>query len=190
MQSRILVPFLASLALTASAALAQEAAPPAGGPGAMRMHMDPAAMQKHRAEMCSNLYARAVGKMAELETRLDLTAVQKPLFERWKAVRLASAKSHAEACATVTFPGRDASIMDGLAFEQKLLEARLATLKAEAPSLEALVKTLTPDQQMTLKRAALRARHDRMEFMHRMGDRMRMFHRYRDDGQAPPPPAQ
>ena len=55
-------------------------------------HFDKADMEKHMAQMCQNHYAKAVGKLAELEVKLDLTAKQKPLYERWKGNLLSAAK--------------------------------------------------------------------------------------------------
>lgn len=167
MQLKFVVPVLAGLAFAGSA-LAQDAPQ---GPMPNRMQMSADDMSKHHADMCANMYAGAVGKMAALEVKLKLTAAQKPLFERWKKVRLESAKSHADKCGTMKMPGRDMTIMDGLKLETTMLEARLADLKAETPALGALVDSLDKDQQETLKRAALRAMHDRMGMMHGFMDR-------------------
>lgn len=185
MKVRFLIPILASAAL-AGPALAQDAA--ATPPGN-------AFMLKHHAEMCNNLYAHAVGKLAALEIELKLTASQKPLYERWRSVKLNHAKDHADKCATMTMPNRDMSIMDGLKLETAMLEARLADLKAQAPALQALVDSLNPDQQAIFKRAAVHAMHERAgHFMggHFMGERG--MHRPMMDGgmvmPPPPPPAQ
>jgi hypothetical protein len=139
------LPVVAALALTAPAAWAEDAPPP---PDHMAM------MAKHHADMCGNHYARAVGKLAELEVRLNLTANQKAPFERWKDARLKQAKAKSAECADVKPLGRDASIMDLREREISHLEKRLASLKAETPALEALVKVLNPEQQTILKRAA------------------------------------
>lgn len=188
MQFKFIVPVLASLAFAGTAAQAQEAPQ---GPMHHRMQMSAEDMSKHHADMCSNMYAGAVGKMAALEVQLKLTAAQKPLFERWKKVHLETAKAHADKCGTMKMPDRDISIMDGLKFETAMLEARLADLRAQAPSLEALVNALDKDQQETLKRAALHAMHDRMGMMHRFMERhedMRDMHRMHGGDDAPPPP--
>lgn len=178
MKYRLILPVLASLAISVPA-LAQNAPAPD--------------MPKHRGEMCTNLYAHAVGKLAALEVQLKLTAAQKPLYERWKNVKLASAKTHSEKCAAIKMPDHEISIMDGLKFETAVLEARLADLKAEAPSLEALVTSLDKDQQETFKRAALHAMHERAGFFERMferGERRHgMHHMDADDAPPPPPPA-
>jgi hypothetical protein len=149
----------ATMALTAPAALAQQAPPP-----------DHAAdFAKHHAEMCTDHYARTVGKLAELETRLALTSSQKTPFERWKDVKLNHAKAQSAKCADFKPLGPDASILDRRQREIDMLQRRLDTLKAETPALEALVKVLTPEQQDVLKHAAREA----------MGEHM-MMHRFRN----------
>jgi hypothetical protein len=186
MPSRTVLALLA-FAFTGSVALAEDAPPPASH----MMHMNKDFMAKHRLEMCDGLYARAVGKLAELEVKLALTSTQKPLFERWKSVRLASVKTHAEKCAKFEFPGPDASILDGVKLETRMLETRLADLKAETPALEALVKALNPEEQKTLQRAARRLLHEHMgmlEHMHGMRDGMRGMRMFHKDGAVPPQP--
>jgi len=188
MPSRTVLAFLASVAFAGSAALAQDA-PPA--PMSHMMHMNKGDMAKVHIRFCTGLYARAVGKMAELEVKLALTPQQKPLFERWKNVRLSSVKEHSEKCATMQMPGPDSSIMDGVKLQTAMLETRLADLKAETPSLEALVNSLDKDQQQILKRAAMQVRHERQEFMqrmHGMKDRFRMNRMFHKDGATPPEP--
>jgi hypothetical protein len=191
MPSRTVFALLA-FAFAGSVALAQDAPPPPAPQGAMphMMHMNKDFMAKHHAEMCTGLYARAVGKMAELEVKLALTSTQKPLFERWKSVRLASVKTRSEQCAKIEFPHPGASILDGVKLETRLLETRLAALKAETPALEALVKALSPEQQQILQRNArqrLHERFDMMEHMHGMRDHFRAMHMPARDGATPEP---
>lgn len=166
------LPILAALALTG--ALAQDA-PQAPKHHGMQMSADD--MAKHHGEMCTDFYARAVGKLATLEVRLNLTAAQKQAFERWKQVKLTHAKDHAAKCADFTPPGRDASIIELRKLQIARAEQRLANLKAETPALEALVKVLSPEQQEILKRAGLEAAREHMGMMHRSFDGGRMMHR-------------
>lgn len=152
------LPVLAALALTAPA-LAQQQTPP---PDRV------AEMAKHHAEMCANHYAHAVGKLAEIEVRLNLASGQKGPFERWKDIKLKHAKAASADCADFKPLDRDASIIDRRSQQIARLEKRLANLKAETPALEALVKVLTPEQQDVLKRAA-NEEGGRMMMMHRFG---------------------
>lgn len=151
----------AALVLAAPAALAQDATPP------QQPKFDFAA---HHAEMCNNLYAHAVGKFAELEVRLKLTSVQKPLFERWKNVKLTDAKARASECSTQQPPARDASIVDIRKTQIARLETRLSTLKAETPSFEALAKSLDTDQIKTLQHSAHEGQMMRARFAERFMD--------------------
>lgn len=201
MQFRMFVPAMAGLAMTASAAFAQGApAPqPAGQPGPMMgmRHMDPAEMQKHMAQMCQDHYAHAVGKVAELEARLNLTAAQKPLFERWKSSILSAAKDRVNDCQNLKMPERPISVVEGAKMHQKMLEAQLTILKAQMPALEALNASLSEEQQKVFRREAMEVMMEhRMGMMHHMdmlhgmhGDGMGPMHR---DGAgergAPPPP--
>ncbi len=174
MQPRILVPILASVMLSA-AALAQDAPPAPPAPGAhrmMRMEVRTEDMAQHRAEFCADRYARAVGEMAYLKTRLALSDKQKPLFERWEKIKLESAKTHSGDCADMKPPGMDASLIDKLKLREKMLKERLADLQAQMPSLEALAATLSDEQKHVFERAAMRLREERGEMM----DRMRGMH--------------
>jgi hypothetical protein len=200
MKCRIIVPFIASLALCASAAMAQEAppAPPAGPMAHGAWHMNKEDMEMHHAQMCSDRYARAVGKLAYLEVKLALTDRQMPLFDRWKAIKLANVKARSAECASLKLPDmdKDFDIAGQLRLEEKMLKTRLADLQAEMPAIEALASTLNDEQKEIVERAGMHAMHERMEMMHGM-DRHMMDRRGHDgghdgpDADAPPsPPAQ
>jgi hypothetical protein len=158
MQSRIIVPVLASLALFASAALAQNAPPPpppgpeAGPPPMRMMHMNKEEMAKHHARRCSDRYAFTVGVLAGLEVKLELTGQQQSLFNNWKKVKLASAKAHADACAAMKMADMHASIIERVKQKEKMLKLHLADLQAELPALQALVVSLTDEQKHVIDR--------------------------------------
>ncbi len=188
MQFKFVVPVIAALAFAAPTAMAQAA--PAGRP---QMSQDSWAKQHHAAR-CADHYARAVGRMASLEVRLNLTAQQKTLFERWKRVKLANAKAQSEKCATAPMPNRNMPIMEGVKFRTTMLEQHLADLKAETPALGALVNSLDQHQQNILKRTALHAMKGRMDRMDHFMGRHHDHHRGRGmmdgmrGGNPPPPP--
>ena len=196
---KTIAPALAGLLLAASASFAQTApqppAPPAGAPPGPMMHMrhfDKADMEKHIAQMCQDRYAKVVGNLAELETRLDLAPAQKPLFARWKDSVLSSTKAHVAECASFKLPEGKLSIVDHARMHEKMLQAHLDILKAQMPALEALNASLNDDQQKTFSRAAMKMMMEGRMGMHGMhgmhGDRMWM-HRDGDDDMPPPPPA-
>jgi hypothetical protein len=192
------LPILAVLALS-SPAFAQMGPPPGGGPGmgpGMGQGMGQGmGMGARHDEMCANHYAHAVGKLAEIEVRLNLTPAQKPLFNRWKDIKLSQAKAFSAKCGDFKPLGPDASLVDHRNRQIDRLEQRLAGLKAETPSFDALVKTLSPEQQQVLKRAAMEIIGDRMEKMGRFGDRMGGMHqrvierRIQMRTDQPPPPS-
>jgi hypothetical protein len=194
MQLRIMLPAVASLCLAASAAFAQATPPPAAPdkPGMMQMHhFDKAEMAKHIGQMCENRYAKAVGHLAELETRLNLTAVQKPLFNRWRDSVLSAAKTRVADCQNFKMPDQPLSIVDHAKMHEKMLQAQLDILKAQMPALEALNASLSQDQQKIFQHAAMRMMMERHEGM--MGRGMHGMHgmwmmRHHDGGDMPPPP--
>jgi hypothetical protein len=116
------------------------------------------------AQMCKDIYARKVGEMAFLETKLALTPAQTGAFARWKQVNLDSAQRRSGECSTRTAQmadkiadrmkaradhkaGERPSPVDRLAREEEMLKTRLADIEAERPALAALYNTLTPEQR-------------------------------------------
>jgi hypothetical protein len=114
------------------------------------MH-DPQRAQQHAKNFCVDRYAHAVGRMAYLEAKLDLNATQKPLYEKWSQTVLSGAAKDRDACAArvANFkPGASKpSILDRETRLEQMMTAKLETMKAQRPSLEALYASLTPDQQ-------------------------------------------
>lgn len=133
-----ILPAATAMLFAAGTALAQT--PPAPPPSS---HPAKAMMQNRFAEMCRDRPARAAGEVAALEVRLQLTEKQRSLFERWKKVKLAAARS-----ANCTPPSNDApSVLDALKHEEAMLRQRLDELKAEQPALEALFASLSDEQK-------------------------------------------
>jgi hypothetical protein len=128
--------------------------------------------------MCNDLYARQTAQLAYLETSLQLTAAERPLFQRWKDAKLNIAHRHADACAQHPVSqrqdaGRGApadeqqhnaqdrarpSPADRMAREEDFLKQRLADLQTERPALEAFYNALSPAQKMQMARAGMRDR--------------------------------
>lgn len=135
-----------------------QTAPAARGPGlrAQRPAPSPEQQAQRRAQMCKDMTARAAGRLAYLETRLELTPAQRGAFNKWRDVRLAAAGTRAQACATAPAGrGRGAagtqaqrpSPVDRMARQEQMLRQRLATITAERPALEALYNSLTAEQR-------------------------------------------
>jgi hypothetical protein len=143
---------------------------------------------KRLQQMCTDRYARQTAQLTYLETSLQLTAAEHPLFERWKDAKLAIAHRHADTCAQRPVSQRqnarrDASAgqqrnaqdrvrpspADRMAREEEFLKQRLADLDTERPALEAFYNALSPSQKMEMTRASMQERggRDMGGMMHR-----------------------
>lgn len=164
--------------------LLAQATPPAaarGGSGRALNRPAPSAADRtaRRGEFCQEGYARAAGRFAALEVRLNLTAAQTGAFNRWRDLRLAAAKRTAGECTAQPqgAPGRGPrggtatppSPVERLTREETRLQHRLADIQAERPGLEALYNSLSPAQRQTLARE--RGGFGRGPGMHGMGMR-------------------
>jgi hypothetical protein len=146
------IPLLATTVLAGGIAVAATAQHT--GPG----RHNPQDMQQHRAEMCSNIYAGAVGRLAFLETKLSLSSSQTGAFNAWKNVKLSEAKEHSAKCSTMAMPDRDhmPSPLDHMAREEQMLKARLASLQSERPALTTLYNSLNDTQKKEFAMAGMR----------------------------------
>jgi hypothetical protein len=108
--------------------------------------------ESHRQERCSDRYAASVGKMAYIETRLTLSTAQKPLFDRWKIVRLDQAKEHQALCVASTHRNRaeKPTPVDRMTHQEDRLKSHLAQIEAERPVFTVLYASLNLDQQVVL----------------------------------------
>jgi hypothetical protein len=121
----------------------------------------PAARTARRAEFCQEAYARAAGRFAYLEARLGLSGAQSGAFNRWRDLRLVTAKRTATECGAPRNAGRGArggntamppSPVERLTREETRLQRRLADIQAERPALDALYTSLNVAQRRTLSR--------------------------------------
>ncbi|OJU11915.1 MAG: hypothetical protein BGN85_06075 [Alphaproteobacteria bacterium 64-11] len=133
------------------------AAPPADAGAAPGMRD----MRGRRGAMCGEIGARTAGRLAYLETRLDLAAAQTPLFDRWKNTQMAAARRLQDKCDArmkMDKPMRAAARtpLERLAREEEMLKARLADISAERPALQALYGSLTDEQKAEFGRGGHR----------------------------------
>jgi hypothetical protein len=127
--------------------------PPAAAPTMSRMRQfNPADLAAFHKQRCEDGYARAVGRMAYLEARLNLTGAQQSPFSAWRTARLGIAKRQADACAQrdVSQAGQETSPVDRMARMEDRLKQRIADLDAERPAFTALYNALSPDQRKAL----------------------------------------
>jgi len=178
---KYIIPLLACATLAGGITFA---AAPKDGP--MHHGFDPAEMQKHHAEMCSDMAARETGQMAYLEAKLQLTGAQQSAFDQWKSVKLSEAKDRSAKCASMKMPdmagGPDAmrhSPIEHMDREGDMLKHRLADLEQERPALTALYNSRNDTQKRAF---AMEGGHHGMHggFGHRHGG-MGMMHGHHGD---------
>ena len=155
------------------------------------------AMTPRRGQFCRNISALKAGQLAFLETKLQLTASQQPLFARWKDISMEIAKRHEGDCDSRVErlrAGQRPDMMARLDREEDRLKTRLADLQAERPALSTLYAALDPTQKEELGRAARHAMGGRMHRIMGMMNRGRspeMGRRFgRGPAGEPPLPAQ
>ncbi len=142
---KVTVPFLTMGLILASPALAQDAANASSHQWHKPSKEDMAAWHKRS---CIDHYARAAGRLAYTEAKLDVTAAQRSAFDRWRAAVLHSAQARKDEClAHQGEHDKNTSVVERSAMMQKKLESRLAALRSEQPALEALYQSLTPEQK-------------------------------------------
>ena len=165
--NRYLIPALASLALTATVALAQVPA----APGAQGHHRTPPTaeqMAARRAQFCTDMVARQAARFTFTETRLQLTAAQKPLFDRWKAAVEDNQASRQAACAKprAAGPANRPTLPERNARMEEQLKTRLAALEKTSGPEDALYNSLTADQKKLIERGDHRGGMHRAGFRH------------------------
>jgi len=141
---QILLQAAAAIAISAVSAIAQ--ASPAGD----RHDGDHARpdMAAWHQQMCTDRYARHVGDMAYLETKLTLNDSQQALFAQWKDSVLSNAKSHESECLAHTAHFDHApSFIDRETRMHDMLQARLAEMDSERPTVTALYQSLSSEQK-------------------------------------------
>ena len=99
-------------------------------------------------DMCAEQVARRIGNRAYLKARLDLKPEQMSLWNNFeKAANEASAKDKAR-CATLPAEVKTPpTYMERMTMREDMMKARLASLEAVKPSLQALYAALTPEQK-------------------------------------------
>ena len=120
-----------------------------GGPGregwrGMMMHR----MMMHRnpQERCEERLAWRAARRAYTEAKLNLTAEQRPLWDKVQSAAQAEEQKERQLCSAAK-PGGDATLPDRLDRMQQFLSTRLEGLQSAKPSVQALYQALTPEQR-------------------------------------------
>ena len=117
-----------------------------GRMGEMRHMM----MNRSPKERCEERLARRAGFIAYTVAKLNLTAEQKPLWDKLNGAIQSAADKERQLCANLpTQPGPEAqgTILDRMGRREQVLQARLQAMQQTRPALEALYNALTPEQK-------------------------------------------
>jgi LTXXQ motif family protein len=122
-----------------------------GGPGMQgwRGRMHRMMMQGNPQERCEERLAWRAARRAYTEAKLNLTAEQRPLWDKVQSAAQAEEQKERHLCTTLK-PGEDSTLLDRMDRMQQFLSARLEGVQSARPSVQALYQALTPDQRAIL----------------------------------------
>src|SRR3984893_2418934 len=104
-------------------------------------------------ERCEERLAHRAGIIAYTVSKLNLTAEQKPLWDKLNGVIQSSADKERQLCANLPTQGgpqAQGTILDRTSRREQFLSARLQDLQQARPALEALYQALSPEQKTTI----------------------------------------
>jgi hypothetical protein len=113
-------------------------------------------------DMCVEHVARRIGDRAYLKARLDLKPEQMPLWSAFeKAADEASAKDKVRCASLPAEAKTPPNFMERFNRREDMMKARVESLEAVKPSLQALYAALTPEQKAILDKPAMGGHHQR-----------------------------
>jgi hypothetical protein len=102
-------------------------------------------------QACKERFARESGSLAYIGAKLELTAPQQPLFDKYHQAMLDSASKQRQLCLdNAGAPPSSLTALERRDRMEKFLTARLDALHSTRPALDALYQSLTPSQRATL----------------------------------------
>ena len=117
-----------------------------GRMGEMRHMM----MNRSPKDRCEERLARRAGFIAYTVAKLNLTAQQKPLWDKLNASMQSAGEKERQLCdklpAEAGSQGQG-TILDRMSRREQVLQARLQAMQQTRPALEALYNALTPEQK-------------------------------------------
>jgi LTXXQ motif family protein len=148
----IAVPIAPDFAQSADPPAAPAASPQdGGGPMMMRQMMMRRMMRGggDPQEWCIDRLAWRAARLAYIETKLDLTATQRPLWDKVADAARTEQQKERQVCASLK---RNAAptIIERLDLMQQFLAVRLDGLRTAQPTVTALYQALTPAQRAIL----------------------------------------
>lgn len=118
-----------------------------GGP--MMMHggmMHRMMMRRDPQQRCIDRLAWRAARRAYVETELNLTPAQRPLWDKLQSVAQSEQQHERQLCDQIK-PPDEMTMLDRIDRAQQFLSARLDALQAAKPAVQALYQSLTPEQR-------------------------------------------
>lgn len=117
-----------------------------GHPGWMRGMMHRMAQLPPR-QRCEERLARRAGMIAYTVAKLNLTAQQRPLWDKLNGQLQAAADKQRQLCQSLPATAAEQTILDRVGHREQFLAARLDALRQTRPALEQLYQALTAEQK-------------------------------------------
>jgi LTXXQ motif family protein len=105
-----------------------------------------AMMRGNPQEQCVDRLARRAARRAYVEAKLDLTAEQRPLWDKVQSIAESEQQKERQLCDLLK-PGGQSTALERMDRAQQFLSARLDALQSAKPAVQALYQSLTPDQK-------------------------------------------
>jgi hypothetical protein len=106
-------------------------------------------MQRDPQERCTDRLAWRAAMRAYAQVKLDLTAEQRPLWDKVQSAAQAEEEKERQLCASRK-PGAEPTLLDRMDRMQQVLSTRLDALQSAKPAVQALYQALTPEQRAIL----------------------------------------
>jgi hypothetical protein len=100
-------------------------------------------------QRCEERLAKRAGMVAYVVAKLNLTADQRPLWDKLQGVLQANADKQRQLCATlkpIAERGQE-TVLDRLTRQEQFLTTRVQAIQQTRPALQALYQALSPEQK-------------------------------------------
>lgn len=118
----------------------------AGGPMMRREMWRHAMMRRDPQQRCIDRLAWRAARRAYVETELDLTPEQRPLWDKIQGIARNEQQRERQLCDQLK-PGEEMTVLDRMDRAQQFLSAKLDALQSAKPAVQALYQALSPEQK-------------------------------------------
>jgi hypothetical protein len=117
-----------------------------GGPMMHRQMWHRAMTRWDPQERCIDRLAWRAARLAYVEAKLDLTAEQRPLWDKLHGIAQGEQQKERQLCGQLK-PREESTVLERMDRDQQFLSARLDALQSAKPAVQALYQALSPEQK-------------------------------------------